>query len=155
MKVEWTDNALEQLWAIHEYIAQSSLEYAQRVVDRLTRRTQQIRNFPLSGRVVPEYNAPQIREVIEGISNHLLHKIRSDRCACCYSRSAETAVERIALAEITPLMTNSSLTLFRKPEGKCLTHRQRPRSKNNTRQQKRFELKKYERISQSYLERSP
>jgi hypothetical protein len=29
VKVESTDNALEQLWAIHEYVAQSSPEYAQ------------------------------------------------------------------------------------------------------------------------------
>jgi addiction module RelE/StbE family toxin len=78
VKAEWTDNALEQLWAIHEYIAQNSLEYAQRVVDRLTRRTQQIRDFPLSGRVVPEYNAPQIREVIEG-PYRIIYYIKSDQ----------------------------------------------------------------------------
>ena len=78
MKVEWTDNALEQLWAIHEYIAQSSPEYAQRVVDRLTRRTQQIRRFPVSGRMVPEYNAPQIREVIEG-SYRIIYYIKPDQ----------------------------------------------------------------------------
>ncbi len=78
MKVEWTDNALEQLWAIHEYIAQSSPQYAQRVVDRITRRTQQIRDFPLSGRVVPEYNAPQIREVIEG-PYRIIYYIKPDQ----------------------------------------------------------------------------
>ena len=78
MKVEWTDNALEQLWAIHEYIAQSSPEYAQRVVDRLTQRTQQIRDFPLSGRMVPEDNAPQIREVLEG-SYRIIYYIKPDQ----------------------------------------------------------------------------
>ena len=78
MKVEWTDNALEQLWAIHEYIAQSSPEYAQRIVDRLTRRTQQIRAIPLSGRVVQEYNAPQIREVIEG-PYRIIYYIKPDQ----------------------------------------------------------------------------
>ncbi|MBI4964971.1 MAG: type II toxin-antitoxin system RelE/ParE family toxin [Desulfomonile tiedjei] len=78
MKVEWTDNALEQLWAIHDYITQSSPEYAQRVVDRLTARSQQIRDFPLSGRVVQEYNAPQIREVIEG-PYRIIYYIRPDR----------------------------------------------------------------------------
>jgi len=78
VKVEWTDNALEQLWAIHEYIAQSSPQYAQRVVDRLTRRTQQIRAFPLSGRVVPEYDAPQIREVIEG-PYRIIYYIKPDQ----------------------------------------------------------------------------
>jgi addiction module RelE/StbE family toxin len=78
VKVEWTDNALEQLWAIHEYIAQSSPQYAQRVVDRLTRRSWQIRDFPLSGRVVPEYNAPQIREVIEG-PYRIIYYIKPDQ----------------------------------------------------------------------------
>jgi toxin ParE1/3/4 len=34
-------------------------------VDRLTRRSEQIAMFPQSGRVVPEYDAPEIREVIE------------------------------------------------------------------------------------------
>jgi addiction module RelE/StbE family toxin len=78
VKVEWTDAALEQLWAIHEYLAQSSPEYAQRVVDRLTRRTQQIRSFPLSGRVVPEFNKPQIREVIEG-QYRIIYYIKPDQ----------------------------------------------------------------------------
>lgn len=78
MRVEWTDSALEQLWAIHEYIAQSSMEYAQRVVDRLTKRTQQVRDFPLSGRMVPEYNAPQIREIIEG-SYRIIYYIKPDQ----------------------------------------------------------------------------
>ena len=36
------------------------------MVDRLTRRSQQIADFPLSGRKVPEYEMDQIREVIEG-----------------------------------------------------------------------------------------
>jgi plasmid stabilization system protein ParE len=78
VKVEWTDAALEQLWAIHEYLAQSSPEYAQRAADRITRRTQQIRNFPLSGRAVPEFNAPQIREVIEG-PYRIIYYIKPDQ----------------------------------------------------------------------------
>jgi toxin ParE1/3/4 len=35
------------------------------MVDRLTRRSQQIAEQPLSGRRVPEYDLEQIREVIE------------------------------------------------------------------------------------------
>jgi len=73
VKVEWTDNALEQLWAIHEYIARSSPEYAQRVVDRLTMRSQQIGSFPLSGRVVTEFESPKIREVLEGPYRIIYH----------------------------------------------------------------------------------
>ncbi len=66
MKVHWTDTALGHLQAIHAYIAQQSPDYALRIIDRLTRRSQQIANFPLSGRVVAEFEMPQIREVIEG-----------------------------------------------------------------------------------------
>lgn len=66
MKVHWTDTAREHLRAIHAYIATNSPQYAQRVVDRLTRRSQQIAEFPLSEREVAEFAVPQIRQVLEG-----------------------------------------------------------------------------------------
>ena len=66
MKIHWTATAQRHLDAIHRYIAQDSPAYAKRMVDRLTRRSQQIGQFPLSGRAVPEYEMKQIREVIEG-----------------------------------------------------------------------------------------
>ena len=65
MRVHWTETAQEHLDGIHAYIAQDSPEYALRTVDRLTRRSQQIADAPLSGRRVPEYDMDQIREVIE------------------------------------------------------------------------------------------
>jgi len=66
MNVHWTDTALRHLDVIQRYIAQDSPAYAKRMVDRLTRRSQQIAEFPLSGRMVPEYEMTQIREVLEG-----------------------------------------------------------------------------------------
>ena len=66
MNVHWTDTARDHLRAIHAYIARNSPQYAQRVVDRLTRRSQQIAQFPLSGREVAEFAVPQIGEVLEG-----------------------------------------------------------------------------------------
>ena len=65
MRVYWTETAQQHLDGIYAYIAQDSPEYALRMVDRLTRRSQQIADIPLSGRRVPEYNMDQIREVIE------------------------------------------------------------------------------------------
>ena len=73
MKVHWTATADGHLEAIHAYIAQDSPEYAQRMVDRLTRRSQQIADFPLSGRRVPEYEMDQIREMIEGPYRIIYH----------------------------------------------------------------------------------
>ena len=78
MNVHWTDTAQAHLDAIYHYIAQNSTEYARRMVDRLTRRSQQIGDFPQSGRVVPEYQMEQIREVIEG-PYRIIYYIRSDR----------------------------------------------------------------------------
>jgi toxin ParE1/3/4 len=66
VKVHWTIAAEGHLEAIYGYIAQDSPEYAKRMVDRITRRSQQIAEFPFSGRRVPEYDIDQIREMIEG-----------------------------------------------------------------------------------------
>jgi len=66
VKVLWTDTARDHLRAIRSYVAKNSPEYALRIVDRLTKRSQQIAEFPLSGREVPEFAVPQIRQVLEG-----------------------------------------------------------------------------------------
>ena len=73
MRVHWTATAINHLRHIHTYIGQSSPEYALRVVDRLTRRSQQIAQFPESGRIVPEADLPQIREVMEGPYRIMYH----------------------------------------------------------------------------------
>jgi len=48
------------------------------MVDRITKRSEQIGSFPLSGRGVPEYDIDQTREVFCG-SYRLIYHIRSDR----------------------------------------------------------------------------
>ena len=73
MNVHWTETAQEHLDAIHAYIARNSAEYALRMVDRLTRRSQQIADAPLSGRRVPEYDLDKIRELIEGPYRIIYH----------------------------------------------------------------------------------
>ena len=78
MKVHWTETAEGHLDAIYAYIAQDSPKYAMRMVDRLTRRSQQIADFPLSGRKVPEYEMDQIREVIEG-PYRIIYHIKPDQ----------------------------------------------------------------------------
>jgi toxin ParE1/3/4 len=78
MRVHWTDTAEGHLDAIYTYIAKDSPEYAMRMVDRLTRRSQQIAKFPFSGRRVPEYDIDQIREVIEG-PYRIIYHIKPDQ----------------------------------------------------------------------------
>ena len=65
MRVQWTENAIGHLVNIYEYIAINSPTYGRRMVDRITRRSEQIAEQPHSGRKVPEYDAGDIRELIE------------------------------------------------------------------------------------------
>ena len=56
-------------------MSRNSEVYADRLMDRLTRRSQQIGRFPRSGRSVPEYEAPDIRDVIED-SYRVMYRIK-------------------------------------------------------------------------------
>lgn len=78
MTVHWTETAVEHLEAIHAYIAKDSPLYALRTVDRLTRRSEQISEHPLSGRSVPEFDVVQVREVIEG-AYRIIYHIKPDQ----------------------------------------------------------------------------
>lgn len=66
MRVRWTHTAIGHLTSIYDYIGRDSQHYAQRTVDRITARSKQISDFPHAGQMVPEYNDPNVREVIEG-----------------------------------------------------------------------------------------
>jgi toxin ParE1/3/4 len=78
MKVNWTAAAREQLRDIHTFIARSSPQYATKVIDRLTRRSQQIARFPMSGRVVPKAGDVNIREVFEGPYRLIYHVLEDE-----------------------------------------------------------------------------
>lgn len=75
MRVVWTPLAERHLDDIFRFIAESSPDYALRMVDRLTHRSQQLGRFPESGRAVPEFGREAIREVFEG-SYRLIYSIK-------------------------------------------------------------------------------
>ena len=78
MIVHWTETAIKHLTAIYHYIAQDAPLYARRVTDKLIRRTEQLAAFPQSGRQVPEYQDPHIREIIES-PYRLIYRIKADQ----------------------------------------------------------------------------
>jgi toxin ParE1/3/4 len=78
MNVYWTDNAIRHLTNIYEYIALNSPTYARGMVDRITRRSSQIADSPFSGRMVPEYQAQDIRELIEK-PYRIIYRIKGDQ----------------------------------------------------------------------------
>jgi plasmid stabilization system protein ParE len=60
----WSPEACRHLESIRAYIAEDSARYADLVVRRIVATVERLATFPESGRVVPERNAPDIREVI-------------------------------------------------------------------------------------------
>lgn len=78
MRVHWTQNAVEHLVNIYEYIALNSPTYAKQMVDRITRRSEQIADQPLSGRKVPEYQIEDIRELIEK-PYRIIYRVKADQ----------------------------------------------------------------------------
>ena len=78
MNVHFTENAIEHLANIYEYISLNSPTYAKRMIDKITRRSAQIAAQPYSGRTVPEYESEDIRELIE-FPYRIIYRIKSDQ----------------------------------------------------------------------------
>jgi len=66
VEVRWTDQALQDIDAIAEFISRDSERFAQIQVQRFFDTEPMIQNQPLAGRMVPEVNSELIREIIQG-----------------------------------------------------------------------------------------
>ena len=60
----WTDRAQDDLAAIHAFIEINSPHFAGVIVRRLLHAVDRLQDFPQSGRSVPEYSSPEVREVV-------------------------------------------------------------------------------------------
>jgi addiction module RelE/StbE family toxin len=77
-KIIWSELALEDLKHIHDYISKDSLIYANRVIEKIILRIEQLEKFPRSGRVVPELNNISIRELIHH-NYRIIYKVASQK----------------------------------------------------------------------------
>ncbi len=77
VKLIWTDQAINDLGDIGDYIAENSEKYAKLTVQNLFERVNILKTFPLSGRIVPEKNHENVRELIEG-SYRIIYEIVSN-----------------------------------------------------------------------------
>jgi len=76
LEVIWSENALDDLESIATYIEKDSLHYAKAVVGTFFEKTDILIDFPLLGRVVPEYNESSIRELFI-YSYRLIYQVNS------------------------------------------------------------------------------
>jgi len=63
-KIKWTEKSSFDLQSIHEYISKDSKIYAVRFVKSLVKATKRLEDMPLSGRIVPEFENKEFREII-------------------------------------------------------------------------------------------
>lgn len=66
MKLRWSGDALRDLADIHDHVSADAPGQADKLVEELIECAERLEIFPKSGRSVPEYHDPAIREVIKG-----------------------------------------------------------------------------------------
>ena len=66
LPIRWSPRSALHLEKICDYISQDSEEYAVILAKRIVSIVRGISSFPESGRIVPEYNDPALREKIYG-----------------------------------------------------------------------------------------
>ena len=70
-------SAAEDLEGIAQFIARDSTKYATLFVMDALDSVEKLENFPKSGRIVPETNNPDIREIILG-NYRIIYRVKTD-----------------------------------------------------------------------------
>jgi len=76
-RVAWSARALADLEAIAAYISSDSPVYAKNVVKKIVKLTRQLVRFPNSGREVPEFQDPTLRELF-AYSYRIIYKVEEE-----------------------------------------------------------------------------
>ena len=77
IKLEWSNEALEDIESIATYIEKDSPVYAKSIVSKFFEKAEIIKDFTQLGRIVPELNDSTIREIFV-YSYRLIYKIDSN-----------------------------------------------------------------------------
>jgi len=75
--VTWSDHAKVDLRHIHDFIAADSRHYAKKVTQAIVDKTLQLSELPRIGKVVPEINDEDIRE-LHLYSYRILYEVKAD-----------------------------------------------------------------------------
>lgn len=73
-EIKWSKKEINNLKAIYEYISLDSESYADKYINRIIRKIEQLQSYPNLGRIVPEKNDDSIRELIIG-SHRIFYKV--------------------------------------------------------------------------------
>ena len=76
-KLEWSEEALEDIESIATYIEKDSPFYAKSIVSKIFEKAEILKDFSELGRVIPETNNSNIREIFI-YSYRLMYQINED-----------------------------------------------------------------------------
>lgn len=76
-RVVWSARALADVESIAAYISSDSPAYAKIVVKKIVKLTRQLARFPQSGREVPEFQDPSLRELL-AYSYRIIYKVETE-----------------------------------------------------------------------------
>ncbi len=77
MKLRWSERSINDLIAIQKYIAQDNPQTAKKWVAKLRQRTRRAAETALAGRIVPEFNQKDIREIFLG-NYRIVYRVDND-----------------------------------------------------------------------------
>lgn len=78
VKLNWTDQSIDDLINIAEFIAKDSKKYSVIQLNRIRQKAKIIKNQPFAGRMVPETENKSIRELVIG-SYRIIYRIISEK----------------------------------------------------------------------------
>ncbi len=76
VEINWTEQSLDDINNIAEFIAKDSVKYANIQVELFFERTHILKTMPMSGKITPEINKTKIRELNSG-NYRIIYKIVS------------------------------------------------------------------------------
>jgi toxin ParE1/3/4 len=79
VRLNWTIQAVSDLKDISDYISKDSKRYASLLVRRIQDKAKFIKLQPDCGRVVDEYERPDVRELLEGNYRIIYRKVTSSQ----------------------------------------------------------------------------
>lgn len=78
VQINWTQQAVFDLKEIKEYISRDSVFYAKKTIEKIKRRTQVLKTYPYTGKIIDEIELEKFREIGEG-NFRIFYKIVNEK----------------------------------------------------------------------------
>ncbi len=79
VKIRWTRKAIDDIHALREFFKHQSEKYAEQLTDRIFEKADYLEHYPEIGRMVPELERPEIRELIYKNYRIIYYIVSNDR----------------------------------------------------------------------------